>query len=302
MGLRSAAASHGAVREPGAHARAVQRVSLHLHVRPPSHRPVPLRAPSAPDDARGPSHGYRRHLASRSPKTRASRKATGYGSRTGRGRVQAAGAHRSWPDAEPRPCYATAGGSPSRKLPSRASTVCSTATANNLTTMGVYGPTHYGAPYKSTLCKCYKVTPENDCSPSEIVTKKGGFGGNDYTRLRRRASNGLLIDYEFCTGCHTCEVACKKVHDLPIGQYGIKALEYGPVKNIKGDWEWTYLPLPTDSVRPLRRAHGRGSSPELRAPLPGRHHVLGSDCRAGRKSGGKAQDGAFHNEVAIVWT
>ncbi|MDF1511880.1 molybdopterin dinucleotide binding domain-containing protein, partial [Robertmurraya sp. DFI.2.37] len=24
---------------------------------------------------------------------------------------------------------------------------------NNLTTMGVYGPTHYGAPYKSTLCK-----------------------------------------------------------------------------------------------------------------------------------------------------
>ncbi|MEG0890182.1 MAG: molybdopterin-dependent oxidoreductase [Bacteroides sp.] len=53
---------------------------------------------------------------------------------------------------------------------------------NNLTTMGVYGPTHYGAPYKSTLCKCYKVTPENDCSPSEIVTKLGGFGGYDYTR------------------------------------------------------------------------------------------------------------------------
>lgn len=56
---------------------------------------------------------------------------------------------------------------------------------------------------------------------------------------------GLLIDYEFCTGCHTCEVACKKVHDLPIGQYGIKTLEYGPVKNTLGDWEWTYLPLPT---------------------------------------------------------
>ena len=54
---------------------------------------------------------------------------------------------------------------------------------NNLTTMGVYGPTHYGAPYKSTLCKCYKVTPENDCSPSEIVTKGGGFGGYDYTRF-----------------------------------------------------------------------------------------------------------------------
>ncbi len=55
--------------------------------------------------------------------------------------------------------------------------------ANNLTTMGVYGPTHYGAPYKCSLCKCYKVTEENDCSPSEIVTKGGGFGGNDYTRF-----------------------------------------------------------------------------------------------------------------------
>ena len=27
---------------------------------------------------------------------------------------------------------------------------------------------------------------------------------------------GLLIDYEFCTNCHTCEVACKKTHDLPM--------------------------------------------------------------------------------------
>lgn len=57
---------------------------------------------------------------------------------------------------------------------------------------------------------------------------------------------GILIDYEFCTNCHTCEVACKKEHNLPVGQFGIKTLEYGPVKNIKGDWEWTYLPLPTE--------------------------------------------------------
>ena len=25
------------------------------------------------------------------------------------------------------------------------------------------------------------------------------------------AQQGLLIDYEFCTGCHTCEMACKVV-------------------------------------------------------------------------------------------
>lgn len=49
--------------------------------------------------------------------------------------------------------------------------------SNNLTTMGVHGPTHYGAPYKSTICKVYKVEPENDqVTPTEIVTRLGGFG------------------------------------------------------------------------------------------------------------------------------
>ena len=24
--------------------------------------------------------------------------------------------------------------------------------------------------------------------------------------------NGLLIDYEWCTGCHTCEIACQQEH------------------------------------------------------------------------------------------
>lgn len=56
---------------------------------------------------------------------------------------------------------------------------------------------------------------------------------------------GLFINYEYCTGCHTCEVACKKVHDLPEGQHGIVVLEDGPRKNINGKWELTYLPLPT---------------------------------------------------------
>ncbi len=66
------------------------------------------------------------------------------------------------------------------------------------------------------------------------------------TKESKARENGLLIDYEFCTNCHTCEVACKKEHDLPTGQNGIKTLEYGPIKNINGDWEWTFLPMPTE--------------------------------------------------------
>ena len=29
---------------------------------------------------------------------------------------------------------------------------------------------------------------------------------------------GLFINFDYCTGCHTCEIACKKEHDLPEGQ------------------------------------------------------------------------------------
>ena len=39
---------------------------------------------------------------------------------------------------------------------------------------------------------------------------------------------GILVNYEFCTGCHSCEVACKKHLGLPEGEFGIKVSEIGP--------------------------------------------------------------------------
>ncbi|UWG98942.1 oxidoreductase [Dehalobacter sp. DCM] len=56
---------------------------------------------------------------------------------------------------------------------------------------------------------------------------------------------GLLINYEFCTGCHVCEIACKKELDLPVGQWGIKVLQDGPRKMANGKWEYNFLPMPT---------------------------------------------------------
>lgn len=35
------------------------------------------------------------------------------------------------------------------------------------------------------------------------------------------AKNGLLINYDYCTGCHSCEVACQQEHDFPPGKFGI---------------------------------------------------------------------------------
>jgi Fe-S-cluster-containing dehydrogenase component len=40
------------------------------------------------------------------------------------------------------------------------------------------------------------------------------------------AKYGLLINYDYCTGCHSCEVACQQEHDFPAGKNGIIVTEY----------------------------------------------------------------------------
>ncbi len=63
---------------------------------------------------------------------------------------------------------------------------------------------------------------------------------------KAQTRNGLLIDYEFCTGCHSCEVACKTELNLPGGQFGIKLVQDGPRKIYNSSkWEYNYIPFPT---------------------------------------------------------
>ncbi len=39
------------------------------------------------------------------------------------------------------------------------------------------------------------------------------------------AGKSLLIQYEYCTGCYACEVACKQEHHYTGGKVGIKVNE-----------------------------------------------------------------------------
>lgn len=56
------------------------------------------------------------------------------------------------------------------------------------------------------------------------------------------ARKGLLIEYEYCTGCQSCVVACKQEHDYPVGIGGIKLMEIEtPGERLRID----YLPFPT---------------------------------------------------------
>ena len=55
----------------------------------------------------------------------------------------------------------------------------------------------------------------------------------------------MLIDYGYCTGCHSCEVSCRKKNDLRLDEWGIKVNEVGPQKFSNGKWEWDFVPVPS---------------------------------------------------------
>lgn len=56
---------------------------------------------------------------------------------------------------------------------------------------------------------------------------------------------GILIDTEWCSGCHSCEMACQMEHALPVGQAGILLNQIGPWEFGDGLWQLSYLPAIT---------------------------------------------------------
>ena len=59
---------------------------------------------------------------------------------------------------------------------------------------------------------------------------------------------GLLIDYEYCTGCQSCEVACKVEHGFPVGKWGIRVFDDGPwqMDDVGEEFNWNKIAVPTD--------------------------------------------------------
>ena len=73
---------------------------------------------------------------------------------------------------------------------------------------------------------------------------------------------GIMVDNEYCTGCHSCEVSCKNEKQLPIGQWGIKILELGPWKRADGKhWEFRYMPVLTSDCDLCEERVAQGQKP-----------------------------------------
>lgn len=56
---------------------------------------------------------------------------------------------------------------------------------------------------------------------------------------------GIIVQYDFCDGCHACEMACKQEHGLEPEEYGIKVMSYGPKQMRNGRWDFINIPVPT---------------------------------------------------------
>ena len=62
------------------------------------------------------------------------------------------------------------------------------------------------------------------------------------------SNNALLFNYESCTGCHSCEIACRNHLGLGLGKWGIKVCEVEPFRTddaSRNNMEWIYQPVPT---------------------------------------------------------
>lgn len=79
---------------------------------------------------------------------------------------------------------------------------------------------------------------------------------------------GLLINYEFCTGCHSCEIACRNERELGLGEWGIKLTEVGPFQIDDRTWNWDYAPILTSLCDLCESRVSQGADPACA------HHCL----------------------------
>ena len=63
--------------------------------------------------------------------------------------------------------------------------------------------------------------------------------------MPKNTEYGLLVNYEYCTGCHACTIACAQEYQWPAGMAGIKVMEV--VESLPEDKSYlVFLPFLTE--------------------------------------------------------
>lgn len=72
---------------------------------------------------------------------------------------------------------------------------------------------------------------------------------------------GILVDYEWCTGCHSCEMACQMEYDYPVGQTGVKVFEMGPWEIETDTWQFDHMVVFGDQCDLCEERVSKGKQP-----------------------------------------
>ena len=79
--------------------------------------------------------------------------------------------------------------------------------------------------------------------------------------MKKETGVALLFDYEFCSGCHTCEIACQKEHGFGPGEFGVELRQLGPVELEPKVWQYDNIPVPTDRCDHCLERVEKGTDP-----------------------------------------
>ena len=75
---------------------------------------------------------------------------------------------------------------------------------------------------------------------------------------------GLLIEYQYCNGCYSCDIACKQEHNYPAGKSGIEICEITtnmPETDTPHKIRIDYIPFPTEFCDLCESRTQRGEQP-----------------------------------------
>lgn len=71
----------------------------------------------------------------------------------------------------------------------------------------------------------------------------------------------FLIEYEYCSGCSSCVLACQLEHDLPAEKKGITLTQVGPDQLGERTWQFDNIPVITDRCDRCADRQGKGKRP-----------------------------------------
>ncbi|GHT79865.1 oxidoreductase [Actinomycetota bacterium] len=72
---------------------------------------------------------------------------------------------------------------------------------------------------------------------------------------------GILINYDYCTGCHSCEVACRTEHNYKDNEGGIIVSQIGPWEYAEDKYQYSFVPAITDQCDQCAKRVDAGKLP-----------------------------------------